>query len=96
MGIKYGSDESITVTEEIYKQLGLNSYKSSCTMAGERGAFPVFERELEENHPFIKRIMDASSEVKELYEKHGRRNIANTTTAPAGSVSILAQTTSGI
>ena len=32
----------------------------------------------------------------EDYAKYGRRNIANTTTAPAGSVSVLTQTTSGI
>jgi len=33
---------------------------------------------------------------KEEYARYGRRNIANTTTAPAGSVSVLTQTTSGI
>jgi ribonucleoside-diphosphate reductase alpha chain len=35
-------------------------------------------------------------EVVEDYRTYGRRNIANTTTAPAGSVSCLTQTTSGI
>lgn len=47
MNIKYGSNQSIEVTEEIYKQLMINAYKSSCIMAGERGAFPIFDANLE-------------------------------------------------
>ena len=35
-------------------------------------------------------------EIRELCKRSGRRNIALTTTAPAGSVSTLTQTTSGI
>ena len=34
--------------------------------------------------------------MKETYKKYGRRNIALTTTAPTGSVSVMTQTTSGI
>jgi len=97
LGITYGSDESIQTTEEIYKWLALNSYEASILLAKERGPFPIWDLEKEEDHPFLERI------VKELlperirdYKKYGRRNIANTTTAPAGSVSCLTQTTSGI
>lgn len=96
LGIKYGSPESIEVTEKIYKTLAINSYKSSCIMAGERGCFPVFDRSLEKDHPFISRIINSDAELLELYNTHGRRNIANTTTAPTGSVSTMTQTTSGI
>lgn len=96
LNIRYGSDESIVMTEEIYKHLAVNSYKSSIIMAKERGAFPVFSHDLERGHQFLQRIWDADPEVYDLYQKHGRRNIANTTTAPAGSVSTLTQTTSGI
>lgn len=96
LGIRYGSEESIEMTEKIYKALAINSYKSSCLMAQERGAFPIFNKDLERDHPFLQRIWDAAPEVFELYQKYGRRNIANTTTAPAGSVSTLTQTTSGI
>jgi len=96
LNIKYGSQASIVVTEEIYKTLALGSYESSCIMAKERGAFPAFQLEIEKDHPFISRIMTSDSKINELYIKYGRRNIANTTTAPAGTVSILTQTTSGI
>lgn len=96
MNIIYGSDESIEKTEKIYKELAINSYKSSCILAGERGAFPAFSYELEKNHPFLIRVLSSSEELMAFYKKNGRRNIANTTTAPAGSLSSQTQTTSGI
>jgi ribonucleoside-diphosphate reductase alpha chain len=96
LGIKYGSDKAIKKTEAIYKALAIGAYKSSCTMAGERGSFPLFDRKLEEDHPFVARIIHSDEELLKLYNKHGRRNIALTTTAPTGSVSTLTQTSSGI
>lgn len=91
LNLKYGSPESIKVTEKIYKNLCINSYKSSCIMAGERGQFKVFSHEKEKGHEFLEQIWKASPEVYEIYKKNGRRNIANLTTAPTGSTSIVAK-----
>ena len=97
LGQQYGSEESIKTTEEIYKWLALASYEESIQLAKERGSFPIWDSEKEEDHPFLNRIIDElTPEIKQDYYKYGRRNIANTTTAPAGSVSCLTQTTSGI
>lgn len=96
LGIKYGSDKSIDVTEEIYKQLCLASMESSCEMAKELGSFPVWNKEIEKNHPFLERVFEASPKIKKLHNQYGRRNISLTTTAPTGTVSICTQTTSGI
>ena len=96
MNFVYGSDISITMTETLYKGLCLNAYRSSVKMAEERGAFPVYSYNFESNHPFIKQVMESDPELAADYNKYGRRNIALTTTAPAGSVSCLTQTTSGI
>ena len=97
LGVQYGSDESIDTVEEFYKWLALNSYDASIQMAEERGAFPICSVEKEKGHPFLSRIIDVfTPEQQEKYRTYGRRNIANTTTAPAGSVSCLTQTTSGI
>jgi ribonucleoside-diphosphate reductase alpha chain len=96
LGIKYGSDESIANVEEFYKALAVNSWKSSCILASERGAFPIFEHAREVGHSHVENILSQDSELRALYNKHGRRNIALTTTAPVGSVSMLTQTTSGI
>jgi len=97
LGIQYGSEKSIEVTEEVYKWLAINSYEASVNLAKQRGAFPVYDYEREKDHPFVSRIVGEFHEwAREDYKKYGRRNIANTTTAPAGSVSVLTQTTSGI
>jgi len=96
LGLKYGSKQSIVKTEKIYRELAIASYKSSCILANERGAFPVYDYEKEEGHPFIERLFEYSPELRHLHKAHGRRNIALTTTAPCGSVSVLTQTTSGI
>lgn len=97
-GVVYGTEQSVEVIEQIYKTLAINSYRSSVTMAKERGAFPAYDYETEKDHPFINRIMSApeSGDLEVQWKLHGRRNIANTTTAPAGSVSICTQSTSGI
>ena len=93
----YGSDESIETVEEIYKWLALNSYEESILLAKERGAFPICDVKRERDHPFLERIIkELLPERVDDYLRYGRRNIANTTTAPAGSVSCLTQTTSGI
>ena len=96
LGVRYGSDESIDLVETFYKTLATNAYRSSCIMAKERGPFEVHDHNKERNHPFLERIFEAAPDVREMNKKYGRRNIALTTTAPAGSVSVLTQTTSGI
>ena len=96
LGFRYGSDRSIKETEKIYSSLAISAYYSSCVLAGERGSFPLFNAKKEQGHPFLNRIFNADSRVRKAYNKWGRRNIALTTTAPAGSVSVLTQTTSGI
>lgn len=97
LNVKYGSKESIDITEKIYRTLAVGAHTSSCIMAEERGAFPVFSYEKEKNHSYLNSIFDdCESNVMKMWKKTGRRNIALTTTAPTGSVSTLTQTTSGI
>jgi ribonucleoside-diphosphate reductase alpha chain len=96
LNIRYGSEDSVSRTEEIYKVLTVNAYRSSVKMANERGAFPVYSYDLENDHPFLQRIMAIDPALEADYIKYGRRNIALTTTAPGGSISCLTQTTSGI
>lgn len=112
IGISYGSDESIEFTELIYRIMKFACYQSSVDMAKQIGPFPIWDHELEKKCPFLNRFKDENILIdglelsgKDLFEemkKYGRRNIALLTTAPAGSVSIMAGprqywgTTSGI
>lgn len=96
MGHRYGDEGSVGLTGAIYRRLALSSYRASVDMARDRGPFPAFSLEAESGHPFITRIMAEDPALLADYVKHGRRNIANTTTAPVGSGSLLTRTTSGL
>lgn len=109
LGVQYGSQDSITETEKIYQWLSTHAYISSMVLAKERGAFEIHNAVLENGHIFLDRIFRSIDEMPretipsnfeyksyQMNQRWGRRNIAITTTAPAGSVSVLAQTTSGI
>jgi len=96
LGVKYGSDHSIEVSESIYKALKLAAYSSSVDMAKELGAFPIWDRENEKDCPFLLRIKDEDPGLYFDMQLYGRRNIACLTLAPVGSVSMLTRTTSGV
>jgi len=95
-GLKYGSKESISLIEKIFKTLKLGCYRSSVDIAREIGSFNVWDKDKEKENPFLLRIKDEDKEIYEDMQKYGRRNIGLLTVAPAGTVSLLTQTTSGI
>ncbi|MBQ7690811.1 MAG: adenosylcobalamin-dependent ribonucleoside-diphosphate reductase [Muribaculaceae bacterium] len=96
MGLRYGTDEATAFSVSVHRALTLAAYRSSVTMAQERGAFELYDPKREQNNPFIARIREADPELYELMLKHGRRNIACLTIAPTGTTSLMTQTTSGI
>lgn len=96
MGLRYGTKEATEFSVHIHKTLALNAYRSSVTMAQERGAFEVFDAKREANNPFLLRIKEADPQLYEDLQKYGRRNIACLTIAPTGTTSLMTQTTSGI
>lgn len=96
LNIQYGSEHGNSFSTEVHKQLALAAYRSSVTMARERGAFPVYSCIKESHNPFVLRLKEADGKLYEDMIRYGRRNIALLTIAPTGSVSICTQTTSGI
>ncbi|AGY54826.1 Ribonucleoside-diphosphate reductase nrdZ [Bacteroidales bacterium CF] len=96
LGLVYGTDKAIDLAVEIQKTLAVEAYRSSNTMAQERGAFPIFDPKREENNPMIQRIKREDEELYDLIVRYGRRNISMLTIAPTGTTSLMTQTTSGI
>ena len=96
LGLRYGSDEATDFSEEIHKTLAVEAYRSSVTMARERGAFKIYDAEREKNNPMINRIRKEDEALYQEMVKYGRRNIALLTIAPTGTTSLMTQTTSGI
>ncbi len=96
LGLRYGSDEAIAFAVEVQKTLAIEAYRASVKMAGERGAFAVYDAAKEKNNPMIERIREADPELYAEMVGKGRRNIAMLTIAPTGTTSLMSQTTSGI
>ena len=96
MNLRYGTEEATAFSEEVHKTLALACYRSSVTMAKERGKFEVYDAAREANNPFMMRIKEADPELYNDMTQFGRRNIACLTIAPTGTTSMMTQTTSGI
>ncbi|OUR92194.1 ribonucleoside-diphosphate reductase, adenosylcobalamin-dependent [Flavobacteriales bacterium 34_180_T64] len=96
LGIQYGSDKGNEFSVEVHKTIAIETYRASVNLAKERGAFDVFDAELEKNNPFILRLKDADEKLYYEMLEHGRRNIALLTIAPTGTTSLMTQTSSGI
>jgi len=91
--IKYGSAESLKNAEKIFGAFHESVMMEQVTLAKERGTFPIWNWDKEKDVSYIK-ILPQS--LQDDIKKHGRRNISMTTCSPAGSVSMLTRTSSGV
>lgn len=96
MGLRYGTQEATDFAVGVQKTLALNAYRSSVTLAEERGSFAIYDAQREAANPFITRLREADPKLYDDMVKYGRRNIACLTIAPTGTTSLMTQTTSGI
>ena len=91
LGITYGEDASLDLMERVMGFIRRESWKASLAIGAEKGAFP----ELEKNR---------DAYAKFLYDEVGisrdtpltPRNYEVTTIAPTGTISLVAETSSGI
>ncbi len=96
LGLRYGTEDATAFAENVQKTLALAAYRSSVTMAKERGAFQIYDAKREQKNPFINRLREADEALYKDMVKYGRRNIACLTIAPTGTTSLMTQTSSGI
>lgn len=91
--LRYGSKESLTFIERVYKLIRDEAYRASMEAAREKGAFPRFEAEPFSKGKFIEQL---PQDLQEQIKKHGVRNSVILMQAPTGTTALLANTTSGI
>ena len=96
LGMPIDSDEAIAKVEEIMKEKCRAEFDSSIDMSLERGSFVGFDAKIEKTSEFVQMLEVELPEVYERMMKFGRRNISISTVAPTGTLSMLAQTSSGI
>ncbi|MBI2415044.1 MAG: adenosylcobalamin-dependent ribonucleoside-diphosphate reductase [Candidatus Kerfeldbacteria bacterium] len=93
MKVRYGSEESLAITEKIHRVIRDEAYIASSEIAAEKGPFPQFDREKYLQGRFIKRL---PQELQDMIAHQGIRNGVLLTQAPTGTTSILAGVSSGI
>ena len=96
LGHAFDSDKAVASIEKIMRQKCKAEFDSSIDMSIERGSFDGFDPVIESSSEFIQMMKNELPEVYQRMMENGRRNISVSTVAPTGSLSMLAQTSSGI
>ncbi len=96
LGKKFDTDEAIAVVGKIMKTKLKGEFDSSIDMAITRGKFEIFNPEIEKYSEFVQMMKKDFPSIYKRMMQYGRRNISISTVAPTGSLSMLAQTSSGI
>lgn len=88
----------VVVTEKIMKTIYKAELQASINLAKKNGPFPDYDKEIEfsESNNYNKWIKLEFPDLYEDMKNFGRRNISWSTCPPAGSISLLTQTSSGI
>jgi len=90
LGIRYGSQESITLAQEIMKRMAEMTWRTSIQLAQEKGAFTFFAREYLQG-PFVQTL---DGQIQRELAQYGVRNSHHNTIAPTGTTSLLANNVS--
>lgn len=96
MGYKFCTKEANEFIEKVCRLMMSAVLDCQTDMAIERGAFPDYDNNVENSNEWYKFISEEYPERYHMLNEIGRRNISFTTAGPTGSLSLLAQTSSGI
>lgn len=91
MGITYGSDESIALMERVMGFVRREAWMASLKLGREKGVFPEFEANRDAYSKFIYDEIGIPRDIPLT-----PRNYEVTTIAPTGTISLVAETSSGI
>ena len=94
MGIRYGSEESISFIEHILLIFMNTAYKASSLLAKEKGAFELYNEKLLDGG-YVKHSDVLTEDTLALIKKYGLRNSSLAAIAPNGTLSIIAGIVSG-
>lgn len=96
LGYAFDSEEALLFVDEMMRVKCQSEFESSIDLAIERGAFDGFSPEVENTSDFVKMLSEEFPNTYDRMMKNGRRNVSISTVAPTGTISMLAQTSSGI
>ena len=87
MGMPYGSPEFLAMEDRILARLNRELYIASANLAGEKGAFPLFDLDMYCHGEFFKTL---DQDVQDLIRRLGLRNSHLSSIAPTGTISMSA------
>lgn len=96
LNLKFDSNEALDFVEKMMRTKCEGEFDSSIDMAIERGKFKDFDKSIENKSEFVEMLQKELPSVYKRMMLFGRRNISISTVAPTGTISMLAQTSSGI
>ena len=88
--ISYGSPESIDFMDELMSFVRREAWLESCRLGAERGVFPEYQPNKEAYDKFLRDDIGIPADMLTP------RNYETTTIAPTGTISLVAETSSGI
>ncbi len=93
LGVRYGSDESVELIDEIYQTIAVTAYETSSDLAIEKSAFPQFDAEKFLESGFMLAMPDA---LRDKVRQDGIRNVTLLTQAPTGTTGTMVNTSTGV
>ena len=95
LGLDRATQQATDFLVSVQRALALAAYRSSVTLARERGAFANYSSDREREQAFIRRLREADGKLYEEMVHSGRRNIACLTTSNMGDADLLASSACG-
>jgi ribonucleoside-diphosphate reductase alpha chain len=89
--IKYGSNSSIDLMDEAMSFVRREAWTESCRLGAEKGVFPEYKPNRKAYDKFLREEIGIPEEVEIT-----PRNYETTTIAPTGTISLVAETSSGV
>jgi ribonucleoside-diphosphate reductase alpha chain len=87
LGLRYDSEAGRALAAATVERLKIAAYEASVALAGEKGAFPAFDRERYLAGAFVERL---PARIRDRIARDGIRNSHLLAIAPTGSISLLA------
>ncbi|MCF7911541.1 MAG: vitamin B12-dependent ribonucleotide reductase [Candidatus Cloacimonetes bacterium] len=96
MKIPYNSDEGTLLGSKIMEFIDYHTKVRSMELAEQKGSFPNYKGSIYENGNLIREGELNWDKLREDIAKKGIRNATTTTIAPTGTISMIANTSSGV
>lgn len=93
LGVKYGSEESLDISETLASVIRNTAYKQSIALVDRYGVYPAFDFDIVKQSKYFKALPE---DIQELIEDRGMANSHVLSIAPTGSISTMIGVSGGI